>query len=126
MRTLQRNKQKVYYTTLVENNEPDEWGNTPVNPLKEYGEIHELWINVSAASGQEVTQAFGNLPEYTKVLCTTDKDLPFDEETRAVTVFWVDREHDSNNGKFDHNYQLYRVAKSLNNTLIAIKRVDVQ
>ena len=71
--------------------------------------------NISAAVGESAVEAFGNLTDYSRVLCG---DFPLDENTRIW--FGVSPEDG-----FPHNYVVVRKADSLNGTLFALREVKV-
>ncbi len=118
MRTLERNKQTIYYA-LYEGKEPltDEYG----NPTGEYEVLYSepvlLKINVSAARGEYSTRQFGETENYDKVLVTDDINIPITE----TSLLWID---DTDTSK-PHDYIVKKVAKSLNIVAIAVSKVSV-
>jgi hypothetical protein len=118
VRELERNKRTIYYA-LFDKNEPilDEDGNDTGEARPTYFAPVELKINVSPALGESATRQFGEVLDYDRTLVTCDMDLPINEES----VFWID-ETDTTK-PFD--YVVKQVAKSLNSTLIAVKKVKV-
>ena len=118
MRTLERNKQTIYYA-LYEGKEPlkDEYG----NPTGEYEVLYSepvlLKINVSAARGEYSTRQFGEMENYDKVLVTDDINIPITE----TSLLWID---DTDTSK-PHDYIVKKVAKSLNSVAIAVSKVSV-
>lgn len=118
MRALKRNQQEIFYA-LYEGTEDilDEDGYETSETEAVYGKPIPLWINVSAASGENSVQQFGAFADYDKILVTCDLNLPIDEQT----VFWID-ETDTTKA-FD--YTVKKIAKSLNSLLIAVKKVEV-
>lgn len=117
MRSLERNKQKIYYA-LYEGKEEvrDEWGNLTGSPTLKYGDPVEYFINVSAARGTADVEQFGINTIYTKTMVTNDLDCPITETTRL----WINREPTE-----PYNYVVVSVAKSLNSVTYAIKEVSV-
>ena len=128
MRSLQRNKQTIWYRLLTGDPEPitetDEWGNvldTGEN-TQPYSDPFELKINVSQATGAAITEQFGNLDNYDKVLVTTQMDCPIN----GTTLLYIDTTPTQTNGKWSpHDYVVRRVAKSINGISIAVRKVDV-
>lgn len=128
MRSLQRNKQTIWYRLLTGDPEPitetDEWGNvldTGEN-TQQYSDPVELKINVSQATGTAITEQFGNLDNYDKVLVTTQMDCPIN----GTTLLYIDTTPTQTNGKWsNHDYVVRRVAKSINGISIAVRKVDV-
>lgn len=119
MRDLKKNKQKVFYANPAPSSPIlDEWGNETGAYTQEYGSPVELFINISAAQGENATREFGDLTDYDRTLATAKTDLPITEET----VFWID---DLDFQK-PHDYVVKKIAKSLNNVTYAVKKVAVQ
>lgn len=114
MRDMVRNRQKVWYAQLIASHEmTDDDGNYLGETDPEHTSSEIAKLNVSPATGETVTQTFGSLPEYSKVLATA-REFPFTEET----VFWIDRSPPAL-----HDYKVIKVAKSLNGWLYALERV---
>lgn len=122
MRSLEKNKQKVFCRLKVADAEQAEILDDYGNPTGEFKDIDspepiELWINVSAAKGENATRQFGELDEYDKVLATARTDLPIDEET----VFWIDN---LDTGQ-PHDYEVTKIAGSINGKAYAVKKVHL-
>ena len=113
MRTLLRNKRKLYYANFIKS-EPifDEWGNETLDVNNVYGEPTELRGNVSASVGEEAIQVFGSLTNYSRTIALTTN--PLKEGSRI----WLGIEPTES-----HNYVVTKVADSLNGYLIAIREV---
>ena len=118
MRTLERNKQLIYYS-LYQDKVPllDEYGNETGEYEITYTLPAPLKINVSPPSGESVNLPFGNLEGYDKILVTNDLSLPIDEQS----ILWID---DLDTTK-PHNYEVKKVAKSLNTIQIAVRKVNI-
>ena len=123
MKNLARNKRKFAYclytghTPLYDANglETGEYKLTYSAPVECYG-------NISPATGQSVTEQFGNLENYDKVIALDDVNTPIDEES----VLFIDKPYEQDadgNPMFD--YIVGRVARSLNQVSIAITKVKV-
>lgn len=117
MRTLNRNKRTIYYALLTgEVKELDEYGNETGEPKPVYGDAVELKCNVSAATGADAVQAFGNFTNYSRTMCVGDTNCPIDENT----IVWF--------GVLPtdpHNYIVTRKADSKNGILYALREVTV-
>lgn len=125
MRTLKRNRRKLWYCTYTGDNEElyDEWGNATgeYNPI--YNTEVAMYANISPASGYAQTEQFGNLESYDKVIVTDWMDCPIDENS----VLFIDKEpeHDMSTDTPLYDYTVRRVAKSLNSVSIAVQKVNV-
>ena len=118
MRTLERNKQTIYYA-LYEGKKPltDEYG----NPTGEYEVLYSepvlLKINVSAARGEYSTRQFGEMENYDRILVTNDINLPISE----TSILWID----SLDTTKPHDYIVKKVAKSLNTISYTVTKVKL-
>lgn len=127
MRNLQRNTQAFWYRlyqSVSDNTAVDEWGNTVETGEKStgYGEPVQMFANISPASGISMTEQFGSLDNYDKVIVTTDMTCPIDENS----VLYIDTTPTDTNGVWSkHDYVVRRVAKSINGISIAVRKVDV-
>ena len=118
MRSLNRNKRKIYYARYV-GDVPirDEYDNETGETSPVYGDPVELRCNVSAASGVEAVSAFGSFTGYSRVVCVADANCPLDEE--SIVWFGVSTEE-------PHNYIVTRKADSKNGILYALQEVTVR
>lgn len=118
MRSLNRNKRRIYYA-LYEKEEPiyDENGFETGENRPVYGDAVELYCNISAASGDDVVQAFGSYTDYTRVVCVADNACPIEEQT--IVWFGVDATE-------PYNYIVTRKADSKNGILYALQEVKVR
>lgn len=117
MRSLNRNKRQFYYALHIEDNPIlDEYGNESGESEPIYGEVKELYGNISAASGEEVVQAFGGFTNYTRVLSVADNNCPL----AVRSIVWFGTELDK-----PHNYVVTRKADSKNGILYALQEVSV-
>lgn len=121
MRNLQRNTRTFWYR-LYTNVDPiettDEWGNTVETGEQSmgYGDPVQMSANISPATGASITEQFGNLDNYDKVIVTADMSCPIDENT----VLYVDTTPPE-----PYDYVVRGIARSLNSISIAIRKVDV-
>lgn len=117
MRSLGRNKRVVHYALFVEDIENvDEYGNKTGEFTPVYSDPVELRCNVSAATGEDIAEAFGNITEYSRILCVTDVSCPIDE--KSAIWFGIPASE-------PHNYIVVRKADSKNGILYAIQEVTV-
>jgi hypothetical protein len=117
MRTLNRNKRKIYYALLIgEVATHDEYGNETGEYTLIYGDAVELECNVSAATGADAVQAFGNFTNYSRTMCVSNPNCPIDENA----IVWFGREPSK-----PHNYIVTRKADSKNGVLYALREVTV-
>ncbi len=118
MRTLERNKQPIYYA-LFGGKTPivDEYGNATGEYAISYGEPVFCRINVSAAKGEYESRQFGEMEDYDKVLVTDDLSLPILE----TSVLWID----NLDIEQPYDYVVKKVARSLNSISIAVSKVKV-
>lgn len=87
MRTLDRNKQYVYYATATGKNEiVDEDGYKTGQFTKTYTDIIATRQNVSAARGTAEVEQFGQNTNYSKTAVTEDLSLNVNEKS----VAWLD------------------------------------
>ena len=118
MRALHRNKRAIHYALYV-GDAPilDEYGNETGESAPIYGEIQTLRCNVSAASGEEIVQAFGSFTNYERAICVADITCPLAEQ--AVVWFGVGTDK-------PYNYTVTLRADSKNSILYALREVKVR
>ena len=118
MRTLNRNKRSIYYALLTGevDESVDEYGNETGEPVPVYGDAVELKCNVSATTGADAVEAFGNFTNYSRTMCVADPNCPIDENT----IVWFGREPSE-----PYNYIVTRKADSKNGILYALREVTV-
>ena len=116
MRTLFRNKQKIYYANYVSSScITDENGFYTGEKEVIYTTPAEADVNVSASRGEASVELFGTDLNYTNTIIT-EKDFGWDENT----ILWVGL-----TSSMPHNYKVVSVAKSINCNAYAIRKVDV-
>lgn len=119
MRILNRNKQTIYYALYTGEKElTDSYGDSTGEIVPIYDEPRKIRCNVSASRGNAESELFGINLDYSKTLCVEGVDCPIDEES----ILWIGRVPDKDT---KHNYVVRAVAKSLNNTVYAVKEVKV-
>lgn len=117
MRSLGRNKRTMYYALRTgESLNYDEYGNETGEPTPTYSEPIRLRCNISAATGADAVQAFGNFTEYSRSVCVSDTECPMDEHS----IVWFNSPIDG-----PHNYIVVRKADSKNGVLYALREVTV-
>lgn len=117
------NKRKFWlcpYT--VEETVYDEYGNECDTRVK-YGFAVECKANISPATGVSQTEMFGNLEDYDKVI----SPLPADFAITENDVLFIDKEpeYDDDTGMPLYDYTVRRIARSLNYTAVAVRKVNV-
>ena len=130
MRCLNRNKQAFSYCLFKEKIPMvDEYGNENGESIVAYHSAVSAYANISQATGQSNTEIFGTLENYDKVI-VCDLNMPIDENS----VLFIDKAPEFASVAYSsassvsvplYDYTVRRVAKSLNSTSIAVKKVDV-
>ena len=126
MRSLVRNKQRIYYALyLGKTGVRDERGNLTGEYELSYASPVAYNINVSAARGTADVEQFGINANYTKTMVTNDLNCPITEISRL----WIGKEAtvtvDDVTTVTPHNYVVVSVARSINSITYAIKEVSV-
>ena len=119
MRTLEINKQPMWYALLTGKSEViDEYGNhTGVFELTYSAPVYYP-VNMSESRNIVKHEAFGVTADYDRTFVTSDLSCPIKEDT--IIWFGADPTTDP------HNYVVHRIANSLNSITIAIRAVDVR
>lgn len=115
MRMLKRNKRELWYSNPTGATAPiiDEWGNETGEETETFEEPVKVLLNISSAVGQEAVEVFGSSSNYTRVIAAP-ASCPIVERAHV----WFGR-----NPAQSHNYEVRRVADSLNFKLIALSEV---
>ncbi len=123
MRNLARNKRKFAYCLYLGNTPMTDTDGLETGEYKiSYSEPVTVMGNISPATGISVTEQFGNLENYDKVIALDDVNTPINEDS----VLFVDKEYEEDSdGSPIYDYTVRRVAKSLNQVSIAISKVKV-
>ena len=117
MRSLNRNKRTIYYALRTgETTNLDEYGNETGESTPSYGDPVAFRCNVSAASGEDAVQAFGNFTGYSRTMCVADTSCQINEDS----IVWFDTAPPE-----PHNYIVVRRADSKNGILYALQEVTV-
>lgn len=130
MRSMERNKVDVWYALYSEKQpiidsegyETGEYANGYLPPVK-------IRIRVSPNKGEATNQFFGTLLDYDSTMVTTD-NLPIDE----YSILWIGKVPELVDGAYPvdiegnqitgHTHTVVRVAKDINVTQYAIKKVS--
>ena len=126
MRTLARNKIRIYYANYS-GKKPikDEYGNLTGEYDIVYDNPVEIKANVSAARGESTTRQFGEDEGYDRVIVMDDPKVPID----VSSVLWIDTLPEIKvDGSTDtpYDYIVKQVATSLNSVSIAVSKVNVR
>ena len=117
MRSLNRNKRLIHYALRSgEVANIDDMGFETGELTPAYEAATPLLCNVSAASGQDAVEAFGNFTAYTRTMFVSDVSCPIDENT--IVWFGVSPTE-------PHNYIVTRKADGKNGILYALQEVIV-
>ena len=126
MRTLNRNKTRVFYANYQgETPIKDEYGNMTGEYEISYTNPADVCANVSAARGEVTTQMFGNVESYDRVIVLDDPQFPID----MTSVLWIDtlpEIAEDGSTQTPHDYIVKQVATSLNSVSIAVSKVRVR
>lgn len=125
MRTLRNNMRPFWYakyTETQENANPAETNayGEPIysgEPTVMHGNPIRAMGNISPAGGAVGQEMFGTLEGYDRIILPANENLPVDENS----VIWIDRSP----AKGEYDYIVKRIARGLNTTLIAVKKVSV-
>jgi hypothetical protein len=134
MRTLNKNKQKLFYANqdrivpIYEYYEDEEGNLIPLDTGETklvYGEPIEFKGNISLSNGGEVeVQEYGlSQADYSAILVTSKNTLPITE----TSLIWHDTEPtkdiDGNTNEFSADYRIVKISPSLNVAKYALQKV---
>ena len=126
MRTLHRNKVRIYYANYREKIPlKDEYGNMTGEYDIAYDNPVEIKANVSAARGESSTRQFGEDVSYDRIILLDDPAFPIAE----TSILWIDTLPDiAEDGTTEtpHDYIVKQVSPSLNSVSIAVSKVNVR
>ena len=126
MRTLVRNKVRIFYANFHEKIPlKDEYGNLTGEYEISYTNPIAVCANVSAARGEATTRQFGDDEGYDRVIVLDDPKLP----VTTTSILWIDTPPEiaeDGSTKTPHDYIVKRVATSLNSVSIAVSKVSVR
>lgn len=118
MRTLKRNKVKLYYSLFDGKEEIKDANDNYIGEKPVYQEPLEMMCNISPAKGEMATRLFGESLLYDKVLVFQKANSPAIDE---FTIFWID----NLDTEKPHDYIAKAVGRSLNSVAVAVKKVTV-
>lgn len=139
MRSLKKNQQPFHYATYCEEikvYKRDENGNIEyveidgeqcpieIGSAPGYNTPVPFYANISAGRGEAQADVFGSNVDYTRTISTTDMTCPINE----LSLIWIENKPQFNtDGMVNPDSADYKVAaypaKSLNNIVIAIKKL---
>lgn len=140
MRCTRRNKHRIWVCVYTgERDIRDKNGKKTGEKVPVYTTPHEVWLNVSPATGQSGTEQFGTLENYDKVLVTNDLSCPIDERSAlfidkdpsytSVFTGYISTSTSTSVAEYVNvpvaDYTVRRVAKSLNSMSVAVRKVTV-
>lgn len=124
MRGLERNKTGFFYALFLgDTDKVNASGIKTGGKDKQYGDPVFLRANISPATGLALSEAFGKDLDYSHVIHVSGTDCPINEES----VLWIysGLNELSDVSDLPSNFSVVRVAKSLNETLYAIRQKGV-
>lgn len=129
MRTLNKNKQKMYYANLIDvlqEEYVDEDGNRyPTGePKNIYSEPIEFKGNIAMSGGEAEAQEFGlNLADYEAVLVVGKNTLPITETSLIWHVTEPTKGIDGNTDEYSADYRIVKISPSLNFDKYVLRKV---
>lgn len=118
MRDLQRNYKRCYYALyLGEEDILDDQGLNTGETRPIYTEPVLLTANYGPATGFAEAQLFGTFTDYSHILSTSGREMPFNEQT----VFWLYIE--PNETADNYNFRVSKPGYNLNTQVFAMKAV---
>ena len=124
MRSLERNKRTFWHASYVGNEEILSDGKRTGQYKVKYGNPAEARANVSAARGSLDDEHFGINADYDRTITTDKADFGIDESS----VLWIEKTPEiaaDGSTATPWDYVVVKIARSLNSTTIAIKKVSV-
>jgi hypothetical protein len=126
MRTLSRNKIRIYYANYRDKKPlMDEYGNLSGEYKVTYENPVAVMANVSAARGESTTRQFGEDVSYDRIIVLDNPAFPIAE----TSILWIDtlpEIAEDGTTKTPHDYIVKQVAPSLNSVSIAVSKVNVR
>ena len=126
MRTLNRNKVRIYYANYIGKTPiKDEYGNLTGEYEISYDRPFALMANVSAARGESTTRQFGEDVRYDRIIVIDDPAFPIAE----TSILWIDTPPTiaaDGSTATPYDYIVKQVATSLNSVSIAVSKVSVR
>lgn len=129
MRTLNKNKQKMYYATLVDTIQEeyiDEDGNRyPTGePKNIYSEPVEFYGNIAMSGGESEAVEFGiDLSQYEAILVVSKNTLPITETSLIWRATEPTKGIDGNTDEYSADYRIVKISPSLNFDKYVLRKV---
>lgn len=129
MMTLNINKQKMYYATIVDTIQEeyiDEDGNRyPTGePKNIYSEPVEFYGNIAMSGGESEAVEFGlDLSQYEAILVASKNTLPINEQSLIWHVTEPTKGADGNTDEYSADYRIVKISPSLNFDKYVLKKV---
>lgn len=129
MRTLNKNKQKMYYANLVDvvqEEYVDEDGNRyPTGePKNIYSEPVEFKGNIAMSGGESEAVEFGlDLSQYEAVLIVGKNTLPITESSLIWHATEPTKDNEGNTDEYSADYRIVKISPSLNFDKYVLKKV---
>lgn len=133
MRTLNKNKQKMYYANQdrlvpIYEEYTDEDGNSyPIDTGETklvYGEPVEFKGNIVMSGGEAEAQEFGlNLSDYSAILLVSKNALPITETSLIWHATEPTKDSDGNTDEYSADYRIVKISPSLNFDKYVLKKV---
>ena len=124
MRTLKRNKQKVWYVLYQGKEEILTTNGLRTGNWKvSYSEPSFLYANIAPATGNAETEPFGANINYSHIMIVQGTDCPIDENS---LLYVGDHDPEYWGDEMDKVMLVVRVAKSLNHTRYALREVSYE
>lgn len=139
MRSLKKNKQKLYYSLYSEEipvYERDGDGNikyievdgkqepVPIGTMVGYDEPAIFYANIATSGGEAEVKEYGvNSTDYEAVLVTTDKSLPITELSRIWHTSEPQRRDDGTVDGDSADYEVLKVKPSLNSMKYLLRQL---
>ena len=126
MRTLTRNKIRIYYANYRDKAPlMDEYGNFTGEYEVTFDNPSAVMANVSASRGEATTRQFGDDVRYDRIVVLDNPAFPITE----TSVLWIDTPPvivEDGSTKTPHDYIVKAIAPSLNSVSIAVSKVSVR
>jgi hypothetical protein len=133
MRTLNKNKQRLFYANQdrlvpIYEEYTDEDGNTYLLDTGDtklvYGEPVEFKGNIAMSGGEAEAQEFGlNLADYEAVLLVGKNTLPITESSLIWHTTEPTKDSDGNTNEYSADYRIVKISPSLNFDKYVLKKV---
>ena len=118
MRGLERNKRSFFYALYTgEEALVDENGDYTGETRSTYTDPVACEANISPASGTAVTELFGTVSEYDRVIGPLNYAIPLDEHA----IVWIKNDPETQ----PHDYVVERIADSINHYMALVSRVEL-